>query len=206
MTQNHAFPPLIGDEEGRFRIRIVGNSGSGKTTLCKELASILNIPALSLDELHWQPGWKETPADELREKVEDFIQQNASRGWVIDGNYSKKGGLIVQERATDVIWLNPPLLLYFPRIIIRTLLRLMRLRPPCRPGCNERFREVFFSKDSIIWWCLTNHRSSFERNSALMEIWGLGVGSRAQKMRRLGGWGAELRDWLKSVRELARNR
>ncbi|KIK55626.1 hypothetical protein GYMLUDRAFT_833154 [Collybiopsis luxurians FD-317 M1] len=209
MTQNHALPPLIGDEQGRYRIRVLGNSGSplgsGKSTVSKELGSILNLPVLSLDETYWQPGWKTTPAEEFREKIEEFMQQNTSRGWVIDGDYGSKGGFFVQECATDVIWLNPPLLLYFPRIAFRTFLRLVGLHPPCRPGCPETIREVFFSKDSIIWWCLSQHRVNIKRNSALMKIWGLGMGSRARKMRRLDGWGAETRNWLENVRELARS-
>lgn len=34
----------------------------------------------------------------------------------------------------------------------RTFLRLFRLAPPCSVGCEERATEVFFSRESIVWW------------------------------------------------------
>ncbi len=40
--------------------------------------------------------------------------------------------------------LDPPFVLYFPRVFVRTILRLIGLGTPCSPGCNESFREVFF--------------------------------------------------------------
>ncbi|KAJ3755546.1 AAA domain-containing protein [Lentinula raphanica] len=200
-----SLPPLIGDSQGRYKIRVLGNSGSGKSTLSRQLATILDIPHLSLDEVYWQPGWKTTPGDELRTKMFEFMKQNETKGWVIDGDYSRMGGEIVQENATDVIWLDPPLLLYFPRVVLRTIRRLFGLEPPCSVGCPENIREVLFSKDSILWWCLSQHRRVFRRNSDRMKIWGLGVGSNPaeeQKMRRLGGWGSQVADWLESVRKL----
>lgn len=191
------------------------------------MASILNIPYLSLDELYWQPGWKPTPHDEFRDKIVAFMQTNKSNGWVIEGEYARKGAAVAQEHATDVICkssvfhffplrmscthtsgLDPPLLLYFPRLLLRTVLRLVGLESSCSPGCPESVRDAFFSKSGILWWCLHQHRVVIERHSALMKIWGLGIGSKApeeQKMRRLGGWGSEVTDWLQSVREMPKD-
>ena len=100
--------------------------------------------------------------------------------------------------------LDPPLLLYFPRLVIRTLLRLFGLRPPCAPGCEERFGGVFFSKDSIIWWCLSNHWINRKRNQDLMQRIGLGTGREVERrrMRRIGGWGSELEQWLSDVQKM----
>ena len=54
--------------------------------------------------------------------------------------------------APSFAGLDPPLVLYFPRLVLRTFLRLFRLAPPCSTGCEERASEVFFSRASIIWW------------------------------------------------------
>ncbi|KAG8702636.1 hypothetical protein FRC08_003356 [Ceratobasidium sp. 394] len=94
--------PLLGDGNDTYRIAIVGNSGTGKTTLAVELSELLGIPYLSLDEVHWQPGWVETPAEEFRQKVEAFLLSHPD-GWIIDGNYQRKVGTVVQDMATDVL-------------------------------------------------------------------------------------------------------
>lgn len=82
--------------------------------------------------------------------------------------------------------------------------RLFRLRPPCSPGCSEMFREVFFSRDSILWWCLTHHWSSRRRGQERLLEFGIKNGTNEQRrmMRRLGGWGGELKRWLKEVEEM----
>ena len=108
---------------------------------------------------------------------------------------------------TDLIFdsgLDPPLILYLPRLIVRTFLRMFRLRPPCSPGCPEMVSEVFFSKESIIWWCITQHRPVRARERARMAAIGFGVGRNVegQKMRRIGGWGGELRAWFVDVRRM----
>ncbi|KAH9858992.1 hypothetical protein C2E23DRAFT_899291 [Lenzites betulinus] len=154
-------PPLLGDAEGHFRVRIVGNSGSGKSTLGAELAALLGVPHIALDELFWEPGWRKTPADAFRAKVRAAMAPaRCPRGWVADGDYTRRlGGVVSNELgATDVIWLDPPLLLYFPRLCWRTLVRLLGWGPPCSPGCEEAVSRVFSERDSIIWWRLARGR------------------------------------------------
>ncbi len=46
-------PALLGDTEGVYRIRIVGNTGSGKSTVAKKVGVLLNLPVIHLDEIHW---------------------------------------------------------------------------------------------------------------------------------------------------------
>ncbi|RPD78404.1 hypothetical protein L226DRAFT_531749 [Lentinus tigrinus ALCF2SS1-7] len=143
--------PLIGDGQGRYRIHIVGNSGAGKSTLARELSAILNLPCILLDTIYWRPGWKKSPADEFRTAVRAALDQDP-RGWIVDGNFTAKLGGMVSDSATDIIWLDPPLVLYFPRLCWRTLLRLFGAAPQCSAGCEESVREVFLSRDSILWW------------------------------------------------------
>ncbi|KAF8176422.1 AAA domain-containing protein [Mycena galopus ATCC 62051] len=196
-------PPLVGDAHGNYRVHIVGNSGAGKSTLGKQLAKLLGVPFIPLDTLFWKPGWEESTHEEMRAKVEQRLAE-CPNGWVVDGNYGRKIGTIVEDSSTDVIWLDPPLALYLPRIIWRTFVRLLGLEEPCSPGCPEIITEVFFSNESIVWWCFKQHRPVRERLTARMAKIGFGVGSdvEGQKMRRLGGWGGELRAWYGEVERM----
>ena len=73
-----------------------------QSTLARELSDILNVPAIMLDTLYWDPGWRETPRDEFRDRVRAALNQNP-RGWVVDGNYTSKLGGMVTDQTTDVI-------------------------------------------------------------------------------------------------------
>ncbi|KAF8151862.1 hypothetical protein K438DRAFT_1864999 [Mycena galopus ATCC 62051] len=196
-------PPLVGDAHGNYRVHIVGNCGVGKSTLGKQHAKLLGVPFITLDALFWKPGWEKSTNEEMRARVERRLAE-CPNGWVVDGNYGRRIGTIVEDSSTDVIWLDPPLALYLPRIIWRTFLRMLRLEEPCSPGCPEMIAEVFFSNESIVWWCITHHRSVRERETARMAKIGFGVGSdvEGQKMRRLGGWGGELHVWYEEVERM----
>lgn len=103
--------------------------------------------------------------------------------------------------------LDPPLALYLPRLVLRTFLRLLRVREPCSPGCGEKWNEVFFSRDSIIWWCITHHpvvRERGEKAFAQGKAAGVSVardagGEVVGKRRRIGGWGSEYTAWWEAV-------
>lgn len=189
------------------------------------VASILGVPFISMDHIHWLPDWQErTPAEfqaVLRQKIAE-----APNGWVVDGNYNSRGGLIAFDQATDVICglrqfgaacvaptdpyphagLDPPFMCYFPRLIKRTIARLFGYGIPCAPGCNETWKSVFFSKDSIIWWCFTHHSSARARGMNNMAKIGINVGTdiNRRRMRRIGGWGDDLLKWIADVRALAK--
>ena len=93
--------------------------------------------------------------------------------------------------------MDPPFLLYFPRLVIRTFMRLVRFTPPCSPGCNDTLADIFtFGKKSILWWSWTNHTPL--RNAHISEMLQLGE-DRGGKWIRLGGWGGEAEAWLKHV-------
>lgn len=99
--------------------------------------------------------------------------------------------------------LDPPLYVYFPRILIRTILRLFRLGTPCAPGCDERLSEVL-SKESILWWCLSNHARCRAINLERLRVMGVenGTDTENRKMRRFDGWGEDVRAWLKDVADM----
>ncbi|KAJ7479522.1 hypothetical protein FB451DRAFT_1556457 [Mycena latifolia] len=132
---------------------IVGNSGVGKecrSTVRKQLTEILGVSFISLDALCWKAGWIKSSEEEMRDKV-GIALANIPNGWVVDGNYVRRIGPLVQDRWTDMIWLDPPLIVSLFRIIVRTVLRIFGLSAPSSPGCPESIRKEFFSKESIIW-------------------------------------------------------
>ncbi|GJE92828.1 AAA domain-containing protein [Phanerochaete sordida] len=194
MSARTVYPPLRGDA-GIYRVWIVGNSGAGKSTLAAELAAVLGVPFVALDTLFWDPGWEKAPRDVFAARVQRALDA-APRGWVLDGNYHRRITGLVSAQATDIIWLDPPLLLYFPRLCARTLGRLLGVVPPCSPGCPERWTEAFFSRESILWWCLTQHWPARKREQERFRLEGIHVGG---KMRRIGGWGRELSEWKLAV-------
>jgi len=203
MTQESLspIPPLLGNKKGQFKVHVIGNSGTGKSTLSAELSKILRTPVISLDRLYWKPNWVGTPDEEFKNIVREALDQN-SRGWIVDGEYSKILGTQVSEEATDIIWLDPPLLLYFPRLFLRSMARILGLVAPCSTECPETVSECFFSRKSILLWCLTHHWVVRKSSEKLMQDYGIRVGRRSDehKMRRIGGWGSELRRWLEDVR------
>ncbi|KAJ7479528.1 hypothetical protein FB451DRAFT_1350876 [Mycena latifolia] len=193
--------PLIGDVQGRYRV----HSAVGKA-----LAALLDVPYICLDTLFWKPGWDKETNEQFRLNVEHALA-DAPHGWVIDGNYGRRIGTVVEDSATDVVcaclWrpeIDPPLALYFPRIVLCTFLRMLGRAEPCNLGCPERWRDVFFSRESMIVWCLTHHALVRRRDGARMARIGLREGQRVegQKMRRMGEWGGELRAWMRDVREM----
>ncbi|KAL5492140.1 hypothetical protein ACEPAI_3587 [Sanghuangporus weigelae] len=193
-VQVDSLSPLKGDGSGVYRVHIVGNSGG--STLADELGSILGVPVIHFDRLFWNPGWVKTPSPEFQARVTAALLSNeCAYGWVVDGNYNKRlNGQL--DDATDIIWLDPPFLLYFSRLLKRTFLRLFRRREPCAPGCDERISEALFSRKSILWWAITQHRPVQRKQAELFKVDGVHVGG---KMRRIGGWGRELEEWKRAV-------
>jgi hypothetical protein len=81
---------------------------------------------------------------------------------------------------------------------------MLRLEAPCSPGCPEMLSKLLFSKESIVWWCITRHRLVRDRENARMAQICFGIGSDVdgQKMRRIGGWGGEMRAWVGDVKRM----
>lgn len=68
-----------------MKIVIIGYSGAGKTTLAEYLEKKLNIPRLSMDDVHFFEGKQNTEQHDI-EVVDDFLKENCE--WIIDGNYT----------------------------------------------------------------------------------------------------------------------
>src|SRR5947207_13672863 len=88
------------------RVLVMGCSGAGKSTFARKLADGLGLPFVSLDQLFWQPGWREPKMDDFSAKVTREAEKPA---WVIDGNFTRYGaGELRRARADALIWCDLP--------------------------------------------------------------------------------------------------
>ena len=142
------------------RIWIVGPSGSGKSTLAREVANRLGVEAVSLDDLHWAPGWVERPIEDLIERLRPIVARPA---WVIEGGYSETHPHHMPS-AELVVWLDLPIAVTVSRVLLRTLSRSLRGTPCCN-GNRESLARAFLRRDSILLWAITSHRRN-RRNYA----------------------------------------
>ena len=145
------------------RVAIVKSaSGSGATTVGREIAARLDVPFHELDALFWQPDWTEPDRDEFRERVAEVV---ATDSWVIDGSYQGWIGQLVLDSADVVVWLDPPVRIWLPRLLRRTVSRA-RSGEVLWEGNRESLRNAFASRDSLILFSLRHYRGRRRRYPA----------------------------------------
>lgn len=146
------------------KILVIGTSGSGKSTLARHLAKRLHVQDLELDALFWQPGWRETPTEQFRNKISTAIA--SSDGFVLHGNYNKVRD-VTWKHSETVIWLDYPRTLVMWRVLKRSVLRMLK-REELWAGNKESFRKTFLSKDSIILWAWNTYDLRKKQYEALI--------------------------------------
>jgi len=134
------------------RISVVGTIGSGKTTFARKTSTLLGVPNVELDALHWEPDWAEAPNDLFRARVKQSLQGNS---WVVDGNYHQVRD-IVWSQADTVVWLDYPFRTIIGRLAMRTLRRILT-HEQLWNGNQEHIRGLF-SRDSVFMWALRTYR------------------------------------------------
>jgi adenylate kinase family enzyme len=107
------------------RSLIIGPCGSGKSTLARELAPLLGLPLVHMDQLGWQAGWFETEKPELKARLAEVVARDE---WLIEGNYGSTLGPRL-ERADTVIYLDFPITLCLSRLTRRIINHRGRSRP-----------------------------------------------------------------------------
>lgn len=135
------------------RIVVVGTSGSGKSTLAETLARRFGYPFVELDGLFWGPNWTPVPDEQFQAHVEQAISGDT---WVINGNYSRVRDLIWQ-RADTLIWLDYSLWVCWSRVFRRSIKRIITREELWGTGNRESWRNLFFSKNSLLLWVLQTH-------------------------------------------------
>ena len=133
------------------RIVIIGSAGTGKSTLAKDLGQILGLPVYHLDSFLWNPGWIQTPAEELDQTIKKLVLNN---NWIIDGNYSRTMDIRFHE-ADTIIFLDYPIYLNLYRVLKRRIQYHGKTRPDMGKDCKEKIDLEF------LMWILNfnrNHR------------------------------------------------
>ncbi len=143
------------------RVLVYGVTGSGKTTFARKMAERTGLPWHAVDDLTWEPGWVEVPADEQRRRIEQIC---AGERWILDAAYGKWLDVPL-ARAELIVALDYPRWLSLGRLVRRTILRSVDRRPVCN-GNTESFR-LAFSRESIVGY----HFKSFARKRARIRAW-----------------------------------
>jgi adenylate kinase family enzyme len=134
------------------RISVVGVTGSGKTTTAARLSSIMGIPHVEIDSIHWLPGWQEMDLEPFRDAV---ARAASGPTWVIDGNYSKVRDLI-WDKATTLVWLDYALPVTLWQLLKRTIHRTHSKEILWNTN-RETWRGAFFSRDSLFIWAFKSY-------------------------------------------------
>lgn len=135
------------------RITVVGASGNGKSTVARALAERLGLPYVELDALNHGPNWTEASDEDFQYAVE---AATADGRWVVDGNYQRKLGDYVLERADTAVWLDQPLRIVLWRLWLRTQRRIRR-REELWSGNRESWRGALVGRDSLFAWTIRSH-------------------------------------------------
>ena len=121
------------------RIMIIGPCRAGKSTVSHQLAAMLGLPLVHMDQLNWLPGWVDGGNERLRGLLAAEVAKDR---WVIEGNYGSTMDLRLQ-RADTIVYLDYPITLCLLRLLKRITMSYGRRRPDMAEGCPERFDGLF---------------------------------------------------------------
>jgi adenylate kinase family enzyme len=139
------------------RIVVWGVTGSGKTTLSRRLGEACGLGVIEVDAIRHAGRWNAVSFDDMRPVLSRRLAE-FSDGWVLDGNYVRLGDLYLPD-ADTLIWLHLPWRVSFWRLFKRTVSRAWTREPAYGPdGPRESWRLTFLSRDSILWWSISQHR------------------------------------------------
>ena len=122
------------------RVCIIGCGGAGKSTLAVRLGSILDLPVVHLDAVHWRPNWEKPPREVWQSRHRELLGGDA---WILDGNY---GGTMAERIAASdtVVLLALSRFTCLYQVFKRAIRHLGRSRPDLNPGCREQLPDWEF--------------------------------------------------------------
>lgn len=123
----------------------MGYSGSGKSTLTRRISEFYHIPALHLDRVQFEAGWKERDRETARAMVRSFME---GTDWVIDGNYRSFYADERLQSADRIVYLDFSRLSCLVRVIRRYRRYKGAVRESMAEGCPEKLDRAF------VWWVL----------------------------------------------------
>ncbi len=172
------------------RVVVLGVTGAGKSTLAHELARLLDAPHVELDAFHHGPGWVPRSDEEFAARVAAVRSQPR---WVVDGNYVSRVSGVLWRHADLVVWLDLPLRVVLPRIVLRTVRRI-RQGTELWSGNRERW-DAILGRGSLLRWAVTARRKYRAQYPALLaDLERAGV--RVERLRSR----AAVDRWLAGVR------
>jgi adenylate kinase family enzyme len=174
------------------KVVVLGTTGTGKSTLAAEIAHLIGAEHIELDRLHHGPNWTPRPVEEFTRAVEEYAQRPR---WVFDGNYIDQLSRRLWQRADVVVWLDLPLWVIVPRIVRRTVVRILR-RTELWNGNREHWSALVGRQSLLVWAVRSHRRHRRELPGRLTELTASGVV--VVRVRSA----AEARRWLA---DLARN-
>lgn len=119
--------PIRGDDAlgGARRILVYGVTGSGKSTTATSIGRRTGLPAHSVDDLTWDPGWVAVPAEEQRRRIAAICAQP---DWVLDAAYGSWLDLVL-PRVDLIVALDLPRWFSLQRLLHRTVNRIVTRAP-----------------------------------------------------------------------------
>ncbi len=118
---------------------------------------------VELDAVNWQENWISLEPEVFQKRVASILDANKG-GWVVDGSYHERLGELVRERADTILFLNIPLIITVPRVIKRSIKRV--LSKELLWGKN---RETLKGASYLVMWTVKYHRRRVKKMEALEE-------------------------------------
>lgn len=157
MASEHrsAVAPLEpGSSLGRWLL--VGHAAAGKTTTARLLGQALDVPVIHLDAIVWDTGWRRRSDEAIKQLLLPQLRQPA---FIVEGSNLVCGAELV-ESAQEVVWLDPPLLLLFGRLVARSVRRCWT-GEEVSPGNRERALDLLSPR--ALWWRVVCTYASYRR-------------------------------------------
>ena len=167
------------------RICIIGPSSSGKSTLAQTLGQAWSARVVHLDQLHHLPNtqWQPRPQAEFVSLHDEAIGWER---WVVEGNYFRTMPQRF-ERATAIIWLDPPPFSCLWRWV-RRMLQSRKTRIGMLDGAEDR---LSCAMARYILWQYPNGRNRYADILARQGVPVLHLKSMGALRRHLKHWGLQ---------------
>lgn len=117
------------------RIMIIGGNGSGKTTFSSQLAQILQLPLVHLDNLYWTGQWEHVSNEEFDDLLRAELEKPQ---WILDGNYNRTVPVRL-DYCDTVIYFDFSTAACLRGVVRRIVRNYGKSRPDMGGDCPEHF-------------------------------------------------------------------